>query len=81
MTPYFPISNDQLNVNNVTECEPISSCISTSQPSNISVHQTSSNNQPLFRFSDFVKNEDYVEFNHYVNDIAKLVTPVTSLSD
>ena len=86
MTSYFPISNDQLNENKVTESEPISSGISTSPPSNISVHQTSSNCQPLFRSNDFVKNEvfntfyeDYVKLKHYVNNNVKLVTPVTSL--
>ena len=86
MTSYFPISNDQLNENKVTESEPISSDISTSPPSNISVHQTSSNCQPLFRSNDFVKNEvfntfyeDYVKLKHYVNNNVKLVTPVTSL--
>ena len=88
MTSHFPIYNDQLNENKVTESEPISSGISTSPPSNISVHQTSSNCQPLFRCNDFVKNEvfntfyeDYVECKHYVNDIMKSVTSVTSLSD
>ena len=88
MTSHFPIYNDQLNENKVTESEPISSGISTSPPSNISVHQTSSNCQPLFRCNDFVKNEvfntfyeDYVKFKHQVNDIVKLVTPVRSLSD
>ena len=46
------------------------------------------NCQSLFRCNDFVKNEvfntfyeDYVEFEHYVNDIVKLVTPITSLLD
>ena len=99
MTSHFPIYNDQLNENKVTESEPISSGINTSPPpppplppspppSNISVHQTSSNCQPLFRCNDFVKNEvfntfyeDYVECKHYVNDIMKSVTSVTSLSD
>ena len=88
MTSYFPIPNDQLNENKVTESEPISSGISTSPPSNISAHQTSSNCQPLFRCNDFFKNEvfntfyeDYVEFKHYVNDIVKLVTLITGLSD
>ena len=88
MTSYFPILNDQLNENKVTESEPISSGISTSPPSNISAHQTSSNCQPLFRCNDFFKNEvfntfyeDYVEFKHYVNDILKLVTVITDLSD
>ena len=86
MTSHFPIYNDQLNENKVTESEPISSGISTSPPSNISVHQTSSNCQPLFRCNDFVKNEvfntfyeDYVKLKHYVNNNVKLVTPVTSL--
>ena len=88
MTSYFPISNDQLNENKVTESEPISSGISTSPLSKISVHQTSPNCQPLFRCNDFVKNEvfntpyeDYVEFKHYVSNIIKSVTPVKSLSD
>ena len=92
MTSYFPISNDQLNENEVTESEPISSDISTSPASNSSVHETSSNCQPFFRCNDFVKDEvfntfyeDYVEFKHYVNDIMKSVTPnselLTSLSD
>ena len=60
--------------------------------SNISVHETSSNCQPLFRCNDFVENQvfttfyvDYVEFKHYVNDSMKSVTPnlelLTSLSD
>ena len=92
MTSYFPISDDKINENKVTESEPISSDISTSPPSNISVLETYSNCQPLFRCNDFVKNEvfntfyeDYVEFKHYVNDIMKSVTPnselLTSLSD
>ena len=62
MTSYFPVSNDQLNENKVTECEPISSDISTSPPSNMSVHQTSSNSQPLLRCNDFVKNEIFNTF-------------------
>ena len=69
---YFPISNDQLNENEVIESEPISPDISTSPPSNITVHETSSNCQPLFRCNDYVKNEvfdtfyeDYLEFNPY----------------
>ena len=53
MASYFPVSNDQLNENKVTESEPISSDISTSPPTNISVHETYSNCQP----NDFVKNE------------------------
>ena len=92
MTLYLPISNDQLNENEVAESEPISSDISTSPPLNTFVHETSSNCQPLFRCNDFVKNEvfntfyeNYVEFKHYVNDIMKSVTPnselLTSLSD
>ena len=92
MTLYLPISNDQLNENEVAESEPISSDISTSPPLNTFVHETSSNCQPLFRCNDFVKNEvfntfyeDYVEFKHYVNDSMKSVTPnselLTSLSD
>ena len=92
MTSYFPISNDQSNESEVTESQSISSDISTSPPSNTSVHETSSNCQPLFRFNDFVKNEvfntfyeDYVEFKHYINDIMKPITPnselLTSLSD
>ena len=82
MASYFRISNDQLDQTKVAESEPISSGISTSPPLNISVHQTSSNCQPLFRCNDFVKDEvlntsyeDYVEFKHYVNDIMKSVTP------
>ena len=51
MTSYFPISNDQLNENKVTESEPITPDISTSPPSNISFHETSSNCQPLFRYA------------------------------
>ena len=92
MTSYFPISNDQLNESEVTESQSISSDISTSPPSNTSVHETSSTCQPLFRFNDFVKNEvfntfyeDYVEFKHSENDIMKSVTPnselLTNLSD
>ena len=92
MALYFPISSDQLNENEVTESQSISSDISTSPPSNISVHETSSNCQPSFRCNGFVKNEifntfyeDYVEFNHYINDIMKSVTLnselLTSLSD
>ena len=92
MVSYFPISNDQLNENEVTEREPISSDISTSPPSNTSVNETCSNYQPLFWCNDFVKNEvfntfyeDYVEFKHYVNDTMKSVTSnselLTSLSD
>ena len=80
MTSYFPISNDQLNESEVTESQSISSDISTSPPSNTSVHETSSTCQPLFRFNDFVKNEvfntfyeDYVESKHYVNNIMKSV--------
>ena len=75
MTSYFPISNDQLNENEVTESEPISSDTSTSPLSNTSVQETSSNSQPLLRCNGFDKNEvfntfyeDYVEFKHYVND-------------
>ena len=48
MTSHFPISNDHLNENKVTESEPISSNTSASPPSNISVHGTYSNCQPLF---------------------------------
>ena len=48
MTSYFPISNDQLDENEVTESEPISFDISTPPTSNISVHEISSNCQPLF---------------------------------
>ena len=92
MTSYFPISNDQLNESEVTESQSISSDISTSPPSNTSVHETSSTCQPSFRCNDFVKNEvfntfyeDYVEFKHYVNDIMKLVISnselLASLSD
>ena len=92
MTSYFSNSIDQLNENEITESESISSDISTSQASNISVHEASSNFQPIFRCNDFVKSEvfntfyeDYVEFKHYVNDIMKSVTPnselLTSLSD
>ena len=58
------------------------------QASALHRHQNSSNCQPLFRCSDFVKNEvfntfyeDYVEFKHYVNYTVKLVTPKTSLSN
>ena len=58
------------------------------QASALHRHQNSSNCQPLFRCSDFVKNEvfntfyeDYVEFKHHVNYTVKLVTPVTSLSN
>ena len=43
MASYLPVSNDQLNENKVTESEPISSDISTSPPTNISVHETYSN--------------------------------------
>ena len=92
MTSYFSNSIDQLNENEVTESESISSDISTSPASNISVHEASSNCQSIFRCNDFVKSEvfntfyeDYVEFKHYVNDILKSVTPnselLTSLSD
>ena len=88
MTSYFPISNDKLNENKVSESEPISTGISTSPLSNLSVHQASPNYQPFFRCNNFVKNkdfdtlyEDYVQFKHYVYDIIKLVNPVTSLSD
>lgn len=56
MTSYFPISNDQLNKNEVIENEPISFDISTPLPSNMSVHETSSNCQPFFRCNDLVKN-------------------------
>ena len=86
MTSYFPISNDQLSENEVTESRPISPDISTSPPSNISVHKTSSNCQPLFRYNDYVKNEvfstfyeDYVEFMDHVNDIMKSVNPNSEL--
>ena len=59
MASHFPISNDQINENEVTESESISSEISTSRPSNTSVHETSSNCQPLFRCNDFVKKRYY----------------------
>ena len=79
---------NKLTIQGMTSYFPISSGISTSPPSNISAHQTSSNCQPLFRCNDFFKNEvfntfyeDYVEFKHYVNDIVKLVTVITDLSD
>ena len=76
MTSYFPISNEQLNENEVTESEPTSSDISTPPPSNISVHETSSNWRGLVKNEVFNKfYEDYVEFKHYVNDIMKSVTP------
>ena len=78
MTSYFPNSNDQVNENEITASEPLSSDISTSLPSNTPVYETCSNCQPLFRCNDFVKNEvfntiyeDYVEFKHYLNDIMK----------
>ena len=56
------------------------------------VRETFSNGQSLSWSNDFVKNqifntsyEDYVEFNHYVNEIIKSVSPnselLTRLSD
>ena len=42
ITSYFHIFNDQLNENEVTESEPISSDISTSPHSNTSVHEIAS---------------------------------------
>ena len=73
LASYFPISNDKLDENKVTESETysristsppsnISSGISTSPPSNISVHQTSSKCQPSFRCNDFVRNEVFNTF-------------------
>ena len=87
MLSYFLISNDQLDINEATESEPISLDISTPLSSNISAHETSSNCQPLFRCNDLAKNMvfnmcygDYVEFKHYVNDIKKSVSPNSELS-
>ena len=59
---------------------------------NTTVRETFSNEQPLSWSNDFVKNqifntfyEDCVEFNHYVNEIIKSVSPnselLTRLSD
>ena len=48
MASYFPISNDQLDENEVTESEPIYLDISTPPLLNIFVHETSSNCRPLF---------------------------------
>lgn len=62
MTSYFVISNVQLDENEVTKTEPVSSMISTLPSSNISVHETSSNCQPLSRSNDFDKNEVFNTF-------------------
>ena len=53
---------------------------------NTTVRETFSNGQPLSWSNDFVKNqifntfyEDCVEFNHYVNEIIKSVSPNSEL--
>ena len=69
MTLYFLLSNDKLDENELTESKPICFDVSTPTSSDISVYETSSNSQPLFRCNDFVKNEVFKCFMKIMSNL------------